>query len=165
MAACFSDKNHFKARNVLLPYVYLVSCPDPLPFGHFKGSAEKGLGTRLMSLLIVWLQACTYVYGYTFTFRVRYLLSDTRSSQPLNESAQTWHEFVYNTDNSKSDYSKTRRITSSFFLSRGLKTSNLYIIIGQNSSINGRGALLRLRQSNIVMTDVFKRGTIPYHTH
>ena len=110
MAACFSDKNHFMARNVLLPYVYLVSCPDPLPFGHFKGSAEKDLGTRLMSLLIVWLQACTYVCGYTFTFRVRYLLSDTRSSRPLDESAQTWHEFVYNMDNSKSDYSKTRRI-------------------------------------------------------
>ena len=66
---------------MLLPYVSLVSYPDPsVPFGHFKGSVEKGLGKRLMSLLVVWLQACTYVCGYTFTFRVRYLLSDTRSS-------------------------------------------------------------------------------------
>ena len=32
-------------------------------------------------------------------------------------------------------------------------------------SINGHGLLLRLRETNIAMTVVFKRGTIPYHTH
>jgi len=32
-------------------------------------------------------------------------------------------------------------------------------------SINGHGLLLRLREANMAMTAVFKRGIIPYHSH
>lgn len=33
------------------------------------------------------------------------------------------------------------------------------------TSINGRGLILRLRETNTAMAAVFKKGITPYHTH
>ena len=51
-------------------------------------------------------------------------------------------------------------------MARGLKTTHFKnIYYRPKISINEHGLLLWLREVNIAMTAVFKRGTIPCHTH
>ena len=68
-------------------------------------------------------------------------------------------------DNTKTDYNKTKRIR--FFLPwrEGLKRALREYVLSAKNSINGHGLLLRLRETKIAMTAVFKRGIIPYHSH
>ena len=53
------------------------------------------------------------------------------------------------------------KLEESAFSFLGERALNAHLKI----SSNGHGLLLRLRETNRAMTAVFKRGTIPYHTH
>ena len=72
---------------------------------------------------------------------------------------------ICSTDKSKSDYSKNRRIRFLLPCQDGLKKHFENIYYWPKVSINRHGLLLRLRETNIAVTAVFERGTIPYHTY
>ena len=106
---------------------------------------------------------------YKLLSRVRYLLSATMCYRPLNLLNRRTNQLrlvrICSMDNTKTDYNKTKRIR--FFLPwrEGLKRALREYVLSAKNSINGHGLLLRLRETKMAMTAVFKRGIVPYHSH
>ena len=106
---------------------------------------------------------------YKLLSRLRYLLSATMYYRPLNLLDRRTNQLrlarMCITGNTKTDYSKTRRIR--FFLPwrEGLNAHFENMHYRPKISINGHGLLLRLQETKMAMTAVFKRGIIPYHSH
>ena len=107
---------------------------------------------RFPCICVEQLQGTVSIIGHN-------VLSDTESSRPPNESAHGQHECIVRAILSRLQHNQRGP-------AKGLKTCTSKISIRPicQKSINRHGLLLRLREANMAMTAVIKRGVIPYHT-